>query len=85
MSTPLAMVLLSCAAVALCCWFAAVQGCGGKIVCPIIRVANELCPVVMVELGDGTQEPVPTGDVVRMATARRAARLAAARDAGADR
>lgn len=52
-------------------------GCGaGKIVCPIIHVADELCPMVLVELQDGGPvEPVPAAEVRRLAAQRRAARL----------
>lgn len=55
------------------------------ITCPILRVADELCPLVMVELPDGGTEAIPKADIRRLAEAQRAARLAAERawDAGA--
>lgn len=46
-------------------------------VCPLIKVASDLCPLVLVELEDGTTEAIPRGEVARIATAQRAARAAA--------
>jgi hypothetical protein len=62
-------------------------GCGaGKVVCPILDVASELCPLIAVRLPDGTTEMVPASAVRGMAMQARAARIAgaSASDAGAD-
>lgn len=58
----------------------AMSGClggAGKLVCPVIHVADEICPMVLVDLPDGGQEAVPATEVQRLAVQRRAARLAA--------
>jgi len=54
-----------------------IVGCGiGRTVCPIIHVADEICPLVLVDLPDGGQEPLPAAEVQRLALRHRAARLA---------
>lgn len=63
-------------------------GCGaGKVVCPLIDVAAEVCPLIAIKLPDGTTEMVPREAVMGVAMGARAARLSgvkAAADAGAD-
>lgn len=58
--------------------------CAAKpLVCPIVKVLDEACPFVIVELPDGTKEPVPREQVSLLALRARAAR--GAHDAGSDR
>ena len=55
----------------------------GKV-CPIIKVASDVCPIIMVELPDGTMEPVPTKHIEGLAVQSAASRRGSARDAGAE-
>jgi hypothetical protein len=50
-------------------------GGAGKIVCPVIHVADQVCPMVLVDLPDGGREMVPASAVRRMAEQQRAERL----------
>lgn len=58
-------------------------GCAAKaIVCPVIKLASDVCPLIMVELPDGTVEAVPKEQIAGLAMQARASRMGSARDAG---
>jgi hypothetical protein len=61
--------------------------CACAAVCPTIKLASDVCPLIMVELPDGTFEAVPKEQIAAVAAQTRAARLSAkgSADAGADR
>ena len=55
--------------------FSFLYACAAKpLVCPIVKVLDEACPYVMVELGDGTREQVPREQIAGLALRARAAR-----------
>lgn len=67
----------------------ALAGCGAaKIVCPVIDLASQACPFVMVkytdDVGAAQVEPVPKANIELQAKMAAVARLAASYDAGAD-
>ena len=78
------MVAGFAAAVAFGC---AALACAAKpIICPVLDVAAEVCPLIAVKLPDGTTEMVRREDIAGVAMQARAARLAkpGASDAGAE-
>jgi len=51
-------------------------------ICPTIKLASDICPIIMVELPDGSLEPVPKAQITGLAVQSRAMRTAPPRDAG---
>jgi hypothetical protein len=77
---PPPMVVVAILSLAVC------YACGA--VCPTIKLASDVCPLIMVELPDGTKEAVPSEELKPLVMAAKAKRLSAAArvtsDAGAD-